>query len=81
MVKLFKSEPAAILGAVQAIVALVVAFGLSLSPEQIGSIMAAVAAVVAVVVRSQVSPAASVLVDPTPTASQPAAPSTPPVTS
>jgi hypothetical protein len=70
MVKLFKSEPAAILGAVQAIVALVVAFGLSLSPEQIGSIMAAVAAVVALIVRSQVSP----VVDPQPVASLPAPP-------
>ena len=76
MVRLFKAEPAALLGAVQAVVALLVSFGLHLSPEQTGSIMALAAAVVALIVRSQVAPSTPVVsppvVDPTDD-SQPAA--------
>ena len=53
-------EPALILGALQAVVALAISFGLDLSPEQVGAILAASAAVLAVVTRSQVSPSAVV---------------------
>lgn len=56
MSSLWGREPALILGAVQAVLALVVAFGLDLSVEQTGAILAASAAVLAVVTRSQVTP-------------------------
>lgn len=55
---LWGREPALIIGAVQAILALALAFGLRLSVEQTGAILAATAAVLAVVTRSQVSPVA-----------------------
>lgn len=58
MSRLWGREPALILGAIQAILALVVSFGLDLSVEQTGAILAASAAVLAVITRSQVSPAA-----------------------
>ena len=50
------SEPALILGAVNALVALGVGFGLHLTGDQMGLINAAVAAILAVFLRSQVSP-------------------------
>ena len=53
---MFGREPAVILGAVQAILALSLSFGLSLSSGQVGAIMATAAAVLAVIVRQQVSP-------------------------
>ena len=56
--KLWGREPALVLGAVQAVLALVVAFGLKLSVEQTGAILAATAAILAVVTRSQVTPVA-----------------------
>jgi hypothetical protein len=49
-------EPAVILGALQAILALGISFGLHLNPTQIGAITAAAAAVLALVVRQQVIP-------------------------
>lgn len=49
-------EPALILGAVNALIAVAVGFGLSVTPEQVGLINAAVAAVLSVVVRQQVTP-------------------------
>ena len=49
-------EPVMLLAAVQAIIALVVAFGLELTPEQVGAVTAVAAAVLGVVARSQVSP-------------------------
>jgi hypothetical protein len=52
----FGREPAAILGALNAVVALGVGFGLDVTPEQLGLISAALAAVLALVVRSQVTP-------------------------
>ena len=55
---IIRSEPALVIGLVQTIIALVVAFGANLSPEQVGAILAASAAVLAVVTRSQVRPAA-----------------------
>ena len=56
MRNLWGREPALILGAVQAVLALALAFGLDLSVEQTGAILAATAAVLAVVTRSQVTP-------------------------
>jgi len=53
---MFGKEPAVILGAIQAILALGLSFGLHLEPQQIGAIMAAAAAILALVVRQQVSP-------------------------
>ena len=50
-------EPAMVLALVQAVVALVVAFGLSLAPDQIGAILAVTAVILGLVTRSQVSPA------------------------
>lgn len=51
-----KSEPALLIGAVQALIALAVSFGLNLSPAQVGTVLAAVTAVSAVLVRQRVSP-------------------------
>jgi uncharacterized protein (DUF697 family) len=55
-VTLLDREPALILGAVQAVVALAVAFGFDLSAEQVGAIVAATAALLSVVTRSRVTP-------------------------
>lgn len=51
-----RQEPALVTGAVAAIIALLVAFGLDLSGEQTGAIMALVTAALAFVTRSQVTP-------------------------
>jgi hypothetical protein len=53
---LWSREPAAILGALQAVIALALSFGLELSTEQVGAILAATAAVLGLVTRSRVSP-------------------------
>ena len=53
---MFNKEPAVIIGLVQTVLALVVSFGLDLSTDQVGSIMALSAAVLAFVTRSQVVP-------------------------
>jgi hypothetical protein len=50
-------EPAMVLALVQAVIALVVAFGLNLAPDQIGAILAVTAVVLGLISRSQVSPA------------------------
>jgi hypothetical protein len=42
---------------VQAVLALVVAFGLNLAPDQIGAILAVTAVILGLITRSQVSPA------------------------
>ena len=52
----FSVEPALFLGAVNALVALAVGFGLSVTPAQVGLLNAAVAAVLAFVVRHKVTP-------------------------
>jgi hypothetical protein len=49
-------EPAMVLALVQAVIALVVAFGLSLEADQIGAILAVTAVVLGLVTRSRVSP-------------------------
>jgi predicted ABC-type sugar transport system permease subunit len=51
-----RNEPALILGLVQAVIALVLAFGIDLSEEQIGSILALTAVVLAIVTRMLVTP-------------------------
>ena len=56
---IFNREPALLLGALQAIIALSIGFGLDLTPEQVGLIMAAASAVVAVIVRQNVTPTSS----------------------
>jgi hypothetical protein len=52
-----KHEPVLILGAIQTAVALVVAFGLDLTAEQVGAVVAFSAAVLSVVARRKVTPA------------------------
>lgn len=56
MSNLFGREPALILGAINAILAVAVGFGLDISPEQVGLLNAAVAGILSVIVRSKVSP-------------------------
>lgn len=56
---LFKREPAVILSLVSAVIALATGFGLDITSEQVGLVMAAVSAVIGVVTRSQVTPVAS----------------------
>ena len=56
MLARIRTEPALILALVGSLIALVVSFGLKLSPEQIGGIMAAVSAILGIVTRSQVTP-------------------------
>jgi hypothetical protein len=49
-------EPAMVLALVQAVIALVVAFGLNLAPDQIGAILAVTAVILGLITRSRVSP-------------------------
>lgn len=53
---IFGREPALILGLVQAALALAVGFGLKLTPEQFGLLMAFTATLLAVITRSKVTP-------------------------
>jgi hypothetical protein len=53
---LWGREPAMLLALVQALLALVVAFGLNLAPDQIGAILAVTAVVLGLITRSRVSP-------------------------
>ena len=53
---IFGREPAMVLALVQAVIALVVAFGLSLAPDQIGAILAVTAVILGLITRSRVSP-------------------------
>jgi hypothetical protein len=52
-------EPALILAALQAALALAIGFGLHISPEQTALIMAFAAAIAGLIVRSSVTPTAS----------------------
>lgn len=54
---IWNREPALVVGAVNALVALAVGFGLDISPEQVALVNAAVAAVLAFVTRQNVTPA------------------------
>lgn len=62
MLNLIRKEPALVTGLVSAAIALGVSFGLSLSSEQTGGILAFVVAVLAFVTRSQVTPTSEVAV-------------------
>ena len=53
-----KREPALVAGVVQALLAVLVAFGVPLSDVQVGAILALSAAVLAIVVRQRVTPTA-----------------------
>jgi len=59
MVERIKNEPVLVVGCVQAILALVVAFGLNLSDGQVAAILGVTGAVLALVARSKVSPVKS----------------------
>lgn len=52
----FSDEPAVYIGILEALLAVLVAFGLNLSAEQIGAIMALATAIGAVVIRQNVTP-------------------------
>jgi urea transporter len=54
---LWNREPAAVLALVGAVIALGVSFGLNLSTDQVGAIMALTAIVLGLITRTQVSPA------------------------
>ncbi len=54
--KIWQSEAALFYGLVNAIIALVVSFGFSLSGDQIGAILAVTSAALALVTRTQVTP-------------------------
>lgn len=51
-----QKEPALVAGAVQALLGLLLAFGVKLSQEQVGAIMACTAALLALLVRGKVTP-------------------------
>ena len=53
---IFNREPALILGAINAIIALVSAFGLDLTAEQVAGINVAVVAICSLIVRQKVTP-------------------------
>lgn len=57
---LFNREPVLVMTVVQASIALVLAFGVSLTPAQIGAIVAFSAAVLGLITRSQVTPSSNV---------------------
>lgn len=58
MGKLWGREPAMVLAAVQAVIALAVGFGLDWSAEQVALVVSASAAVLGLITRSQVTPPA-----------------------
>lgn len=53
---IFNREPVAVLYAINAVVGVLVAFGLDISAEQLGLLNVALAAIFAVITRSQVEP-------------------------
>ena len=56
MIDRIRNEPVLVTGLVEAVLALLLAFGVNLSPEQVGAVLAVVAAVLALVVRRKVTP-------------------------
>lgn len=54
--EVIKHEPILISGLVQAVIGILLAFGVDLSNEQVGSIMAATAIILAIVARMFVTP-------------------------
>ena len=63
---LWKREPVLLMGAVQAFIGLLVAFGLHLSVEQVGALVTATGAVLSVVTRRYVAPMPHTAAAPTP---------------
>jgi len=53
---MFNREPALILAAVQACLAVAIGFGLDVTPEQLALILAATAAILGLITRSKVEP-------------------------
>lgn len=53
---LFNREPVMFMAVIQAIIALVLSFGVHLTTEQVGAILAVSAAILAFITRTQVSP-------------------------
>lgn len=53
---IFNREPALVMEAISAVIALAIGFGLDWTGEQVALTMAAVAAVVGIIVRSKVTP-------------------------
>jgi hypothetical protein len=53
-----RNEPALLTAVVQAVIAVAVSFGLDLSTEQVGALLALNAAVAALILRQRVSPTA-----------------------
>jgi hypothetical protein len=53
---MFNREPALILAAVQAVLAVAIGFGLDVTPEQLSLILAATAAVLGLITRQKVTP-------------------------
>ena len=53
---MWKREPVLIMAALQAVLAVAVAFGLNWTTEQVGTVLAASAAVIGLITRTQVSP-------------------------
>lgn len=54
---LWGREPAMVVALVQAVIVLAISFGLQMTPEQQGAILAITAVVLGLITRSQVSPA------------------------
>ncbi len=54
--KIFKAEPALFLALVNSVIALVLAFGVQLSADQIGAILAVTSALLGLLTRQAVSP-------------------------
>lgn len=57
MLSRIRREPALVAGIVQALLALLLAFGVPLTDEQVGAVLALSAAVLALLVRARVHPA------------------------
>jgi hypothetical protein len=62
--EVIKHEPILISGLVQAVIGILLAFGVDLSNEQVGSIMAATAIILAIVARMFVTPTDKVTTTP-----------------
>jgi hypothetical protein len=56
MIDRINNEPVMVLAVVQAVLALVISFGLEVTPEQVGTITAVAAATLGLFARAQVSP-------------------------
>jgi hypothetical protein len=57
MKNIWQTEPAVVVAFVQAVIVLAISFGLKVTPEQQGAILAVIALGAGIITRSQVSPA------------------------